>query len=434
MAMITAMAMAARQADAGRIQPASRRVPRRSLREWSVRGALALAILVLGYLSTSRTLAIALLETDAERAYALSPADGRVSGELAEQIATREASAPSGASAARRARADRLAREALRAEPLAPSALTALGLNSQLRGDGEGARRLFAHSDAISRRELGTRLWLIEDAVARGDIPAALSHYDIALRTARSAPDLLFPVLSAAIADPAIAEALARLMAKQPPWGEQFIVYLGDASTSPVTNARFFRRLDALGLPVPDVAQAGVINMLVNAGRMDDAWAHYRSVRKTVDRRRSRDIEFAAKLPFPSVLDWTPVIADPGVNASIDGGVLDFSVPATIGSIVLQQVQFLPAGRYRLDGVSAGIDAADGAHPYWELVCLDGRALGRVELPNSDQDSGRFSGQLTVGADCKAQALRLVIRPSQTISGMTGQIERVRLMPAGAGA
>lgn len=89
----------------------------------------------------------------------------------------------SGLETARRREADRLARLALRQDPTAVAALATLGLNAQIRGDTNSARRYFAYSDKLSRRSLTTRLWAIEDAVARDDIPAALRNYDVALRT-----------------------------------------------------------------------------------------------------------------------------------------------------------------------------------------------------------------------------------------------------------
>jgi hypothetical protein len=412
-------------------RPSTRRSAARGTREWALRGGLAIGALVLGYVSITQTLAFVNYKADPERAYALVPGDGRIAGELAEQLAAGEADA------AQRARANRLARQALANEPLAAPALTALALNTQLAGNTNAARRLFVHSERLSRRELVTQLWFIEDAVSRNDIAGALRHYDIALRTSKSAPDLLFPILSSALADPEIAESLAGLLASQrPAWGEAFVQYLGSPGADPTVSAGVLRRLASLGYAIPAASQTGVINALVARGAFADAWRYYTSIRNGAVRDRSRDPGFAAQLQTPSAFDWTPVMNDAGVSASIDhardGGIFDFAAPSTVGGLVLQQVQLLPAGRYRIEGTSSGIEQPGNARPYWQLSCMDGRELGRVDVPDSAQADGRFTGEFTVaGEGCTAQTLRLVVRPSTEIGGVTGQIGRVQLVPVG---
>lgn len=409
-------------------RPVRRPVPARSLREWGLRGGLVAAALVLGYVSTTQTLAYALVKGDPERAFALSPNDGRVAGALAQQLAASEG--------ADRQRADMLARRALVADPLEVKALTALAIDTQIAGDTPAARRLFLHSDTLSRRELGTRLWLIEDAVARGDVLGALHHYDIALRTEKSAPELLFPVLSGAISDPAIATALLDTLKRKPSWADAFVLQLGFTDTDPRVRSAFMRRLARGGVKVPPAAQVSVINALIAAGYIDEAWRLHVGTRRGIPRDRSRDPRFSASTDTPSPFDWNPVSGDSGIGASIQsapgGGVFDFSVPVTVGGVMLQQTQWLPAGRYRLSGKSAEIAQDASAAPYWTLVCGDGRELGRVAVPNSAQSGGRFSGEFTVSGNCPVQILRFVARPSSATGGLSGRIEQVALVPMGA--
>ncbi len=407
------------------------RLAKRDLREWVLRGGLAAVALALGSASTVRTLAFVLHKDNPERAYALAPGDGRVAGQLAEQIAA------SDTDAVQRARATRLAHKALVDEPLAVTALTALALNTQLTGNSSAARRLFLHSDAVSRRDLGTRLWLIEDAVAHNDVVGALHHYDIALRTAKGAPDLLFPVLSDAVVNPQIAQSLAATLAKRPAWGDAFVQYLGASKADPVVSAAFFRRLDRFRYPVSPNAQTAVVDRLFTAGLFDDAWQYYTVIRPSPSRTHSRDPDFSASLQAPSVFDWVPVMNDAGVNASIqrtgERGIFEFSAPSTVGGLVLQQLQFLPPGRYRLDGMSTGIEQSPASRPYWQLSCMDGRELGRIMLPNSSEMNGRFTGSFTVGgSNCAAQTLQLIAQASAEVGGVTGQINRVLLTPIGA--
>lgn len=392
-----------------------------------MRGGAAVAALALGYVSTTETLAFALQKANIERAHALNPNDGRITAKLAEQLATRTNPG------ALNPRVARLARQALASEPLAVQALTALALDDQLRGDPAAARSLFLHANAVSRREFATQLWLIEDTVGRGDIPGALRQYDIALRTTRNAPEILFPILASASADPGIANALAGVLAARPPWGDAFVQYLATSAPDARNTARLFRVLALRRVPLPESATANAVNSLITANAFDAAWSYYSGLRGGADRRRSRDPDFSAHIEVPTAFDWTPVMTGAGVTASVqrtaDGGLFEFSAPSTIGGTVLQQMQMLPPGRYRIDGRSSGIEQSRDERPYWALVCTDGREIGRVDLPDSSQDEGRFSGTFVVGDMCPGQLLRLIARPSNRVSGTSGRIDHIQLRP-----
>lgn len=396
-------------------------------RALALRGGMAAVALAFGAASVLHSFAYAISKNAPESGYALSPGDGRVDALFAQGLLTAKAGLADHEAAAR------IARVALVREPLAVSAVAALALDAQLRGKTDEARRLFLHSDTISRRELSTRMWLIEDAVQHGNVASAVRNYDIALRTAPKTFDLLFPLLAGGIANPAIANALSSTLAKRPVWGEEFIRYMGNSAPDPKRTAGFFRLLSTRGIPVGATEQAGVVNTLVAANAFGDAWGYYQTLRQGVDRRRSRDAEFTEQFNAPTAFDWTPRMTGSGITASIQrngkNGIFEFAAPSTVGGIVLEQLQLLPAGRYRLMGRSIGIDQAPESAPYWLLVCTDGRELGRVALANSSQGDGRFDGSFTVSRSCPAQVLRLMVRPSSAVSGVSGQIESVVLEP-----
>lgn len=403
------------------------RLPRRSPIEWTVRIALALIAAVLGYFAVTHSLAQVLRTKTPERAHRLAPYDGRITAYLSAKMSG------TGATAEDRAEADRLAGLALRQDSTAVAAVATLGLSAQVRGDTEAARHYFGYSDKLSRRDLRTRLWLIEDAVARENIPEALHHYDIALRTSRTAPDLLYPVLGSAISDEAIRTELVKSLINEPAWAGSFIGYAA-SNSEPVSAARLFQELQRAGVPVPDSAEAAVIRRLVAEENYVGAWAYYASVRSGADRRRSRDASFAANISAPSSFDWVPITGSAGISAVIQSGtqdgVFDFSAPASVGGPLLQQMQLLPPGDYVIEGSVADLDQLEGARPYWVLACIGGPELGRVPLPNSDENDGNFRGRFTVSAGCTAQYLRLVARSSNAVGGLSGQIDEVQLRPA----
>jgi hypothetical protein len=396
---------------------------RRSTTEWIVRGGLATMAAVTGYFALTHSVAQVLAKSDVDRAHLLAGSDARITARLAASLAGAKASD------ADRRRADQLAREALRADPTAVVAASTLGINAQIRGQTERARRLFAYSEKLSRRDLQTQLWAIEDAVARNDVAAALRHYDVALRVEPDASQFLYPVLASAIPDAEIRAALARTLAARPPWWDSFVNYLVAKGADPRSTAQLFRSLDGKGLDLPENARAGMVSLLIGGGFAEDAWSYYSAIRPGADRRASRDPGFTASLETPSPFDWMP-LSEAGISTSIQRGIVDFSAPASVSGAMLQQTQMLPPGTYRIEGHSVGIDQAEGARPYWTLRCQDGRELGRVVLPNSSQQDGKFAGQFSVPAGCAVQTLVLMASPSYAVSGLSGQLDRVQLSPA----
>lgn len=360
------------------------------------------------------------------RAHVLAPYDGRITAALA---ASRFAADPS---SGQNGEAARLAERALRQDATAVRAVVTLGLQAQVRGDLATARRIFAYAQKLSRRDLQTQLWAVEDAVQRGDIDGALRHYDIALRTSKSAPDLLFPVLSAAISDEKVRAGLVALLAERPPWESAFVGFAADKGSDPRAIGAFLIDLRRAGVPVPAGAMAAAVDKLFTQGAFDAAWRFYSAMRPQADRRRSRDPRFNVELSAPSLFDWV-LISNEGVSGSIQrgaaGGVFDFAVPPAIGGVLLQQRQLLPPGRYRLEGRGIGIEQPPRSRPYWTLTCPDGRELGRIEMPNSSQGDGVFTGYLIVPVECQVQTLSLVARSTDVADGVSGQIEHVQLTP-----
>lgn len=400
---------------------------RRSKVELGTRYLLAAGLTVAGLLASMGSLAQVLRSGNPERALMLAPGNARVIATLA----YRRATDPKISSVGRRG-VDQLSKAALLKDPTAVTAVAALGIDAQSRGRVIEARRLFAYAQRLSRREIVTQLWAIEDAVARSDIPAALRQYDIALRTSRTISDVLFPVLSKAITDPVITKDLARTLAAKPAWRDSLINYLGAQGADPDATVKLFMMLQQMAVPVSGMAQGAVINALMQKGQLDSAWSYYAAVRQGADRRRSRDPNFSAGLQSPTPLDWGLVDIAGGSTSIQRGGsgnVFDFSLAPSVGGALLQQVQMLPSGNYRLTGHSANLDQPQDSLPYWMLSCRDSRELGTVKMVNSGQANGVFTGQFSVPAGCPVQVLTLMAPPSTSTSGASGQIDHVQLFP-----
>ncbi len=400
---------------------------RRSSAEWSVRIGLALLVMLLGVISVAHSVARVVMMADPATAHKFAPGDGKITALLAQQsFASQPDNGDTNSTAAR------LARLALKQDPTTVSAVVTLGLQAQLRGDVVQMNHLLAYSEILSRRDLRTQIWAIELAAMRGNVAEAIKHYDTALRVSTTAPDLLFPVLAAATAEPAVRAELVKVLTKKPIWAALFIRFVADNARDPITVSNLYTQLQQKGMRLSDDATAVAINRLVAAGLFEEAWHYYNSVRPGVDRRQGRDPRFTMSLTTPSVLDWMPA-NDDSVTTFIEhgakGGIFEFSIPSGVGGGLLRQQQLLPQGSYRLEGHATGIQQPISSMPYWTISCQNGRELGRVTMSAAGQAQGRFSGAFVVPVGCPVQTLLLTAKPSDTLSGVSGQIDQVRLIP-----
>lgn len=413
------------RSDGVRYRVRHEKTVRRSPVEWGVRALLAIVAACLAYVSVGHTFAYSLRRSAVERAHGLAGTDGRITALLSQKMLAEQGVAAGSEAAV-------LARTALRSDPTAVAAVSTLGLNAQAHGRTQEARKWFEYASALSRRDLQTQLWLIEDSVSRGDVGGALHHYDIALRTSSSAPDILYPVLISAIENTDVRKGMARILAARPIWASSFLLFTSGNALDLRAMADLFRDVSRRGGAIPSEAQAYVVDRLVKQGDLEVAWHYYAALRKVENRNHSRDQYFTADLPFPSTMDWKPASGGEIVVSLQRGeqrGVVDFAGPPNIGGVLLRQTQMLPPGSYVLEGHSANVELPDGAAPYWTLICDDGRELGRVAVPNSERNRGMFVGQFTVPAGCRVQSLTLVANPVNNQTGLSGQIDAVALRP-----
>lgn len=275
------------------------------------------------------------------------------------------------------------AANALLREPVNVVAARVAGLTAMLADDKKGAGRLLAYADSLSRRDLGTQVALIEMAVARGDIAAALRHYDVALRTGDTADQLLMPVLVTASRDPAIATALGTMLARRPPWRLRFVYSLVTARPWAPT---FLPLIEAARLDVNNPIErdflARTATGLVAAGAITDAAGLYARATGTPVTGDVRNGLFAAEdriTPF----DWE-LTDEPGLGASkgrVDGtslaAALSINADAGRSGVVARQLLLLRPQRYRLR-FTVG-DVADTDRSGVSLTC-NGTDIGIASI------------------------------------------------------
>jgi hypothetical protein len=320
-----------------------------------------------------------------------------------------------------------LVRRALARDVTLVPAIEVRALDLALSGKSRRARSLFQLSDQLSRRNLPTRLWLIQDSVDRGDVAGALKNFDIALRTTTDAQPILFPVLAKASSDPTLTAAIARTLDRPSDWRLMFFEWAlandaqvgGPAKVAAEMRDREFltgnsldQRLIERLVTDRDFAAANLLNRRFGRQASGVADPHFGDA--------------SAHYPF----GWG-LVSDGSLTAERatigSDAVLKYSAePAHSGQVAAQLLVLRP-GRYELATRTAG--QATGEAPYWSVSCgeVGGGELAR--LPQPADAGAQATSDFTVPDSCKAQWLTLRIRPAADATKPSGAIAWVQVSP-----
>jgi len=381
--------------------------------------AVALATLVLLWLSVSVSIAGYMRDRQPEIALRFWPVDGPAKAMQAEILMQQSVRSP------RHDRELSLAREALAAEPTSARAARILAMLST---DQAEAGRRFAYARRLSRRDLFINLWFIEEAVQRNDVPGALSQYDVTLRTSSQAPRLLFPILSAALAQRDLASPIAQLLATGGEWVPDFVdqVLAEGARAGDLGRVVLYRpqALRRLGAP----AQARLVAELVDQKQFDIGSRIYRLVsgRQPMTFGGPASLAAGAWPPF----DWS-VIDTGSYGASTNEGDSALQVYAQGGSrgtVARRLIQGGP-GNYRLSasGTVAGNDAAGQA--LWSVSCAQTESQPAATLRLEGQSGVRQTqfANMRTGGNCTWYWLSLEVGSPTEGSRFEASLDELRI-------
>lgn len=348
--------------------------------------AVAFSTLVLLWLSLAVSIAGVMRDARPDVALAVWPGDGLAQAMQAEMLMQQSLRAPD------RAEELRLAREALAAEPTSARAARIVAM---LSGSQAEATRRFAYARQLSRRDLFINLWFIEEAVQRNDVPGALAQYDVTLRTSSQAPRLLFPILSAALAQGDLADPIARLLATGGEWVPDFFEQvLAEGTRAPDLGRVALHRPQVLGrLGAP--AQARLIAELADAKQFEIGARVYRIVsgRQPMAAAGGASVAAGDWPPF----DWSVIdTGNYGAAANAPGGALQlYAQGGSRGTVVRRLIRLAP-GAYRLSasGTVSQSDAAGEAS--WSISCAEAEAAPVATLPIAGQPGVRQTKLATI--------------------------------------
>jgi hypothetical protein len=320
-----------------------------------------------------------------------------------------------------------MAKQSLRGGALNPVAIRLLGYVADVRGDRNRARELMLLSQKVSRRDFGTQLWLIEDAVARGDKKQALYHYDIAMRTTPSSHLVLFPTLAGALADPDVRKGLVPYVRSAPQWLPPFISEAIFSVENPAILAEAL--VESGGLPDTEIYRslANTLLLQLAAKREFSAFRQYYS---SLPKSNTASLQTVALGKLTVNLQYAAAGWQVADNAAIGGG---FSTPGKNGKQTLtafagsgergemmRKILFLTPGKYMFQASYTAIESSADAEIRWDLQCPNAGGPVRIWYTVDRLKRGRFnsSQDLDIPADCPYQILVLQLAGGSSQTGM----------------
>jgi tetratricopeptide (TPR) repeat protein len=337
--------------------------------------------------------------------------------------------------------ARQLAQAALRREPVNATAAVALGLIATVENKTDLGRKLIDYSEHVSRRNGFAQLWMIEDRVARGDIPGALNHYDRAMSVSPALRPTLVPILVQASADPAIARSLAITLSHRPLWWTDAltpIIYQGPAPavTLPIMLHQLKLRS---GNDQERTLLSAAMRRLADAGAFSQAEALYQEAGGRPPTRgnnvRNGGFEEDGLLaPF----DWD-LHVEAGLSATVQlreggGRALFLSTDGEHQGEMARQLLLLKPGRYRLTAIAGDIAGDHFERPQIRLLCAaaEPHAILDVRLGAASAAGARSQSDFDVPAsNCVGQWLVIVSGMSEQALQSDPWIDQVTINPLG---
>ncbi len=321
---------------------------------------------------------------------------------------------------------------ALRHQLLTPMAFGVLASTAMSEKKFDQAERFLAASRQLSRRDELTNMLYIELSGVRGDVPAILKNYDIALRTNSDLEQQLLPRLVAAMEIPQFTQDFIKLVRTNPPWLEGALALAVDTSRSP---ERIAQMLSASGVltksPNSRLIAASMLTQLARASKWGAARSFYLGLHGAPPKMlQSIDITSASTDPLWAPLSWS-FANDASVEAAVyqseSTGRPGISAIALSGErgAVARKLLFLSGGQYALEATTATFSGGAGASSELALHCLNETRwtiIGRMQLTR-----GTRSKILAVPANCEAQMLELEISGGDGQNGAELLVEKLDL-------
>lgn len=347
-------------------------------------------------------------------------------GSQAQGAATLKTLFPADSAALREA--GRLAQQALKGDITNTEALAIQGLAVAAQG-GARAKAIMNASASLSKRNLTTQLWLVEDAGKRDNLTEMLTHIDTALRVSASAQAQLFPVLTSALRNTSIVQEFTDLLQKHPPWTEAFL-YTAITSGVATTNlGDIYLKLNRMYEYQGQDLSALILEQLIAQRRFAKTFEIGRGITRDPALGTALIDPDFEKPSAPEPFTWVMTSSadfDAIRSVSVDGrGGIELLSTGTGAGVVARQLLNLPSGAYVFSGSGSSEEGERVVELEWRLRCAESSAIIGQGSP-FDEKLERW----VVPSDCRYQWLELYADADRSLSSLTLFIGGISLIPA----
>lgn len=328
---------------------------------------------------------------------------------------------------------------ARRNAPLNGKAVRLLAMAAGLENKEARAEALMAKAAGLSRRDVITQVFLVEIAAKNDDLKGALAHYDTALRTSSSAPQILYPRLVKAIKDPRIRDALKPYFKSGAAWPVSFVNFAKDSADADM-GALVDLLLESGGSPDPQAHREqteALLWVLFHQRKYADLDRLLRSVpRVPANLLTQVDLASLEQRGSFGPAAWQLLDdAEAGANIVRDDNTkrTSLAIYANAGTTrpIAQKLLFLAPGRYRLSFKVVSTTPGEGRSVGWWLRCME--PVVAQPVWRLDAARGGKGSDIVIGAGCRVQLLQLLASGGGGQTGLEAEISDVVLTSAGGG-
>jgi hypothetical protein len=315
-------------------------------------------------------------------------------------------------------------------------ALRLLAMVTKQKAQSAGAEKLIQLASRTSRRELGTQIWLIDRAAAKGDAQQTLRQYDVVLRSNPQAPKLLFPGLAKALANGEIRQNFVPFVKNDRSWLHDFLSYAVYNDINPVALAQLFLAAD--GFPRDKryrVVESTLVERLFKTAHYPEAALvgqrispQSRLAGQQIALNSANTSEKAA--PF----QWRTgevISANSGLiaNANNSGSTIQAWAQPGGRGLAASKLLALPSGRFGFNGKVTVNSGTLAVGSYWQISCLNGIQQSMIWRNNLVETTGA-SNSFQIGGNCPYQLLELYLESAPASDGARVELSELALRPA----
>ena len=298
------------------------------------------------------------------------------------------------------------AEQAFAREPLSVKAVRQKALALEAQGKSDAARKLMFASAKLSHRDDLTNLWLIDWYLKQDNVPQALVHYDMALRTSDLSAATLLPKIALALRNDSLIQPMVDMLAQRPGWARRYW-FAVLASPEALPNAARLRiAIAGRGVPVDKDIDAGLMTQLTLRGLYEPALAIHDALS-----RRPRDASLLmSKADLANAVNLAPFDWTSGQRGGQSGFVnaddrtLELSGEPGSQGTAAYRVAALDPGTYE---ARVTFQPEDGPKVALQVSCVLIPTAAPVAILSSER--GRIAGRFTIDATCRFHKFSLVI-------------------------